>query len=112
MCFMSCCNFPMANESPNCLILVPDGDGHIIVASSSTCTFNTTIHKSSQQLAALFQQAKFWTPWDWKFAPRAFFKPNNDELVSFETKQILCYILCHLIPLDVHVLGLKTQGRK
>jgi hypothetical protein len=49
----------MANESPNCLILVPDGDGHIIVASSSTCTFNTTIHKSSQQLAALFQQAKF-----------------------------------------------------
>jgi hypothetical protein len=32
--------------------------------------------------------------------------------VSFETKQILCYILCHLIPLDVHVLGLKTQGRK
>jgi len=59
VCFMSCCNFPMANESPNCLILVPDGDGHIIVASSSTCTFNTTIHKSSQQLAALFQQAKF-----------------------------------------------------
>jgi hypothetical protein len=32
--------------------------------------------------------------------------------VSFETKQILCYILCHLIPLDVHVLGSKTQGRK
>jgi hypothetical protein len=54
----------MANESPNCPTLVPDGDDHTIVASSSTCTFNTTIHKSSQQLAALFQQAKFWAPWD------------------------------------------------
>jgi hypothetical protein len=32
--------------------------------------------------------------------------------VSLEIKQVLHYILCHLIPLDVHVLGSKTQGRK
>jgi hypothetical protein len=32
--------------------------------------------------------------------------------VSFETEQILCYILCHLIPLDVHVLRSKSQGKK
>jgi hypothetical protein len=32
--------------------------------------------------------------------------------VSLEIEQVLRYILCHLIPLDVHVLGSKTQGRK
>jgi hypothetical protein len=51
---MSYYNFPMANESPNCPTLVPNGDGRIIVASSSTRRFNTTIPKPSQQLAALF----------------------------------------------------------
>ncbi len=54
VCFMSYYNFPMANESPNCPTLVPNGDGRIIVASSSTRRFNTTIPKPSQQLAALF----------------------------------------------------------
>lgn len=109
---MSCCCFPMANESPNCLILIRNGDGHNIVASSSTCRFNILVSKSSQQLSTLFQQAKFWIPWDWKFVPWAFFNPNNDELVSLETKQVVHCILCHSIPLDVHVLVSKTQSRK
>jgi hypothetical protein len=44
----------MANESPNCLILIPNGDGHTIVASSSTCRSNIVVFESDQQLIALF----------------------------------------------------------
>jgi hypothetical protein len=76
----------MVNESPNCPSLILDGDGH-------TSKFNIATPKSSQQLITLFQQAKFWASWDQKYAPWAFFKPNNDELVSLETKQVLCHIL-------------------
>jgi hypothetical protein len=32
--------------------------------------------------------------------------------VSLETQQAICYILCHLVPLDPHVLRSKTQGKK
>jgi hypothetical protein len=62
VCYPS--NFPMANENPNFLVLVPDGDGHIIIAYFSTSRFSTFILKSNQQLATLFQRAKFWVPWD------------------------------------------------
>jgi hypothetical protein len=76
----------MVNESPNHPSLIIDGDGH-------TGKFNITTPKSSQQLITLFQQAKFWAPWDQKYVPWTFFKPNNDELVSLETKRVLCHIL-------------------
>jgi len=59
----------MANENPNFLVLVLDGDGHIIVVYSSTSRSNTFILKSNQQLATLFYRAKFWAPWDQKSVP-------------------------------------------
>jgi hypothetical protein len=73
---------------------------------------NIATLESSQQLVALFKQAIFWAPWDQKYAPWAFFQPNNDEHVSLETEQVICYILCHLVPLDPHVLGQKLEVRK
>ncbi len=89
---MSYNSFTMANESPNCLILIPNGDGDIIVVSSSTSKSNTIVLKSSQQLVALYSKSALW---DQKSTPYAFFKPNNYEHVFFEIKQILCCILCH-----------------
>jgi hypothetical protein len=59
----------MANENFNFLVLIPDGDGHTIVAYSSTSRSNTFVFKSNQQLATLFQRAKFWAPWDRKSTP-------------------------------------------
>jgi hypothetical protein len=53
----------------------------------------------------LFQQAKFWAPWDQKSTPWAFFKPNNDEPMLLKIKHVFHCILCHLVPLDAHVLG-------
>jgi hypothetical protein len=41
-----------------------------------------------------------------------FFKPNDDEHVSFEKQHVFCCILCHSIALGAHVLGLETQGKK
>jgi hypothetical protein len=32
--------------------------------------------------------------------------------MSFETKQVFYYILCHSIILNAHVLGSKIQGKK
>jgi len=112
VCFMSSCSFPMANESPNCLILIRNCDGHTIVAFSSTCRSNIIVFESNQWLTTLFQQAKFWVPCNQKFAPWAFLKPNNDEFVSHKTKQVLCCIFCHSIPLAVHVLGSKILSKK
>jgi hypothetical protein len=102
----------MANENFNFLVLIPDGDGYIIIAYSSASKSNTFVFKSNQQLATLFQLAKFWAPWDRKSTPWAFFKPNNDEPMSLKIEHIFRCILSHLIPLDVHVLGSKNQGRK
>jgi hypothetical protein len=78
----------------------------------STCRSNIIASELGQWLIALFQQAKFWVPWDQKLAFWTFFKPNNDELVFIEMKQVVHCILCHSIPLDVHVLESKTQSRK
>jgi hypothetical protein len=50
--------------NPNYLVLIPNGDGPTIVVFSSISRFNIVILESSQQLVALFQQAKFWAPWD------------------------------------------------
>jgi hypothetical protein len=80
-------------KSPNCPSLILDGDGHTIVVSFSTSRSNIATPESSQQLVTLFQQAKFWAQWDQKYAPWAFFKPNNDELVSLKTERVLCHIL-------------------
>jgi len=113
----------MANESPNCLILIRNCDGHIIVFSSSTCRSNIVVSSSTcrsnivvsesiQRLTALFQQAKFWVPCNQKSSPWVFYKPNNDEFVSLKTKQVLRCIFCHSILLDVHVLGSKVRSRK
>ncbi len=67
----------MANESPNCLVLIPNGDGDIVI-SSSTGKSNTIVLKSSQQLVTLYSKSILW---DRKFAPCTFFKPNNYEHV-------------------------------
>jgi len=82
----------MANESSNCPALIPNGDGDIIVISSSTSKSNTIVLESNQQLVTLYSKS---APWDQKLAPFAFFKPNNYEHVFFEIKQILCFVLCH-----------------
>jgi len=89
---MSYNNFTMANESPNCLVLIPNGDGDIIVIFSSTSKSNTIVLESSQQLVTLYSKS---ISWDRKFAPCTFFKPNNYEHVLFEIKQFFCCILCH-----------------
>jgi hypothetical protein len=102
----------MANENANFFVLVPNGDGHTIVAYSSTSRYNTFVFKPNQQLATLFQQAKFWAPWDQKSIPWAFFRSSIDEPMSFKIEHAFHYILCHLVPLNTHVLRSKNQGRK
>jgi hypothetical protein len=32
--------------------------------------------------------------------------------MSLKIEHVFCRILCHLVPLDAHVLGSKNQGRK
>jgi hypothetical protein len=49
---------------------------------------------------------------DRRFSPWASYKPNANEFVFLETKQIFHCIMCHSILLGAHALGLKTRGRK
>jgi hypothetical protein len=74
----------MANENPNCLVLIPNGDGNNIVISSSTDKSNIIVLESSQQLVTLYSKSALW---DQK-STRAFFKPNNYERVFFEIKKL------------------------